>query len=649
MSSPEVETIKFQHGFTWRSVLAIIYGATLLYPVVMYMGLVTGIGINVVFLAVILFSEVARFFGKPLTKQEVYIMYIFVGWASTSTFMLDTVVRAQFFMTDPRSLGFIDPFTKLPLPSVMPWWFAPPYGDPSYAIRTIFQLSWAAPVLLAVARTLLWFMTEIALTSLFGKMYLEEEKLPFPFQQVDAEICVTLSERDSERIKYFTIFAFIGLLWGAFVYAFPMISSNIFGIRYSVVPLPWIDLTKNLADMGIKGAVLTISPEITAFALGLMLPLSVSIPLLLGSIAGGVFVNWAALNVFPSVFPDWAASWSAGFIPDAALAMQRGLLTIWFGPLIGIGLAISTLGILRVRKTLPGAIRRLSNVSTAGGYFSLPITLGMFFFGTIGGLFLFWYMVPDANAQLLLLSALLSIFWSVLFAAVNIRATGETGYGISVPYIWQAAVAASGYQKLDAWVTEPVIGGTGASSFVAQLKVAYLTETNPRDYFLGILVMIPLTWLASAFWVSVFWSLAPIPSSAYPNTALTWPLWLTGQAVWWSRQFSAFRLDLVGLSYVLFLALGLLSNFINGIGIPFSFISFVAGLTGYAGGIMHLQIAGFFGSLIANLIIIPRMGKDWYQRHRSSIIAGLITGEAVAIAIAAALVMAYKALWILPY
>jgi hypothetical protein len=649
MSSPEVETAKFEHGFTWRSVLAIIYGATLLYPVVMYMGLVTGIGINVVFLAVILFSEVARFFGRSLTKQEVYIMYIFVGWASTSTFMLDTVVRAQFFMTDPRSLGFIDPYTKLPLPFAMPWWFAPPYGDSSYAIRTIFQMSWAAPVLLAIARTLLWFMTELSLASLFGKIYLEEEKLPFPFQQVDAEICVTLAEREPERLRYFTIFAFIGLIWGTFVYALPMISSNIFGIEYSVVPLPYVDLTKSLMNLGIKGAVLTISPEITAYALGFMLSLSISIPLLLGSLVAGILVNWAALNVFPTVFPDWAASWSAGFVPDAALAMQRGLLTIWFGPLIGIGLAISTLGILKVRKTLPAAIRRLSNVSTAGGYFSLPVTLGMFFFGTIGGLFLFWYMVPDASVQLLSLSALLSIFWSIVFAAVNIRAIGETGYGISVPFIWQATIVASGYPKLDAWVTEPVIGGTGASNFVAQLKVAYLTETKPRDYFLGILVMIPFTWLASAFWVSVFWSLAPIPSSAYPNTALTWPLWLTGQAVWWSRELSTFRPDLVALSYILFLVLGLLSNFMNGIGIPFSFISFVTGLTGYAGGLMHLQIAAFFGSLIANLIVIPRMGKDWYRTHRSSIIAGLITGEAVSIAIVAALVMAYKALWILPY
>lgn len=644
-----MDTTNFKHGFTWRSGLAIIYGATLLYPVALYMSLVTGLAINTVYLAVILFSEIARFLGSPLTKQETFIMYIFVGWACSSTFMLDTVVRRHFFMTDPRSLGFTDPYTGLPLPLAMPWWFAPGYGTPSYALRTIFQVAWLVPVLIVMARTLLWFMAELSLAAIFGKIYLEEEKLPFPFQQVDAEICITLAERETGRMKYFTLFAFVGLVWGAIVYALPMVSSNILGIQYSVLPLPWADLTKNLNDLGIRGAVLTVSPEIVAYALGIMLPLNISASILLGSLVGGILVNWIALNTVPNVFPEWAQTWSAGFIPDAALAIQRGLLTIWFGPLIGIGLAISTLGILRVRKTLPAAIRRLSNATTAGGYFSLPITLGMFLAGEIGGLLLFWYLVPDANAMLLLLSVLLSVAWSVLFAAVNIMAIGETGYGISVPFIWQATIVASGYPKLDAWLTDPVMAGVGASNFVGQLKVAYLTETNPRDYFMGILVLIPFTWLASAFWVSVFWSLAPIPSSVYPNAAVTWPLWLTNQAVWWSREFATFRLDLVAFSYFLFLALGIVSNSINAIGIPFSFISFVAGLTGYAGGLMHLQVAAFFGSLVTNLIITRRMGREWYLKYRSPMIAGLITGEGVAIAVAAALTMMYKSLWILPY
>jgi hypothetical protein len=78
---PESDELSLQSGFTWRTVLAIVYAAIVLLPAHLWLQLSSGImlDLGLRYATLLLFVEVSRMWGKKLTKQEVFII-----WAMTS-------------------------------------------------------------------------------------------------------------------------------------------------------------------------------------------------------------------------------------------------------------------------------------------------------------------------------------------------------------------------------------------------------------------------------------------------------------------------------------------------------------------------------------------------------------------------------------
>ena len=79
VSSREIE--EWRSGLTWRVVLAVLYGAVVLMPVQIWGSLMIGGVQRLTWAVVIFFYWLALLYGKPLTKQEILVMFAAVGTA----------------------------------------------------------------------------------------------------------------------------------------------------------------------------------------------------------------------------------------------------------------------------------------------------------------------------------------------------------------------------------------------------------------------------------------------------------------------------------------------------------------------------------------------------------------------------------------
>ena len=153
--------------------------------------------------------------------------------------------------------------------------------------------------------------------------------------------------------------------------------------------------------------------------------------------------------------------------------------------------------------------------------------------------------------------------------------------------------------------------------------------------------------LASLLFMSIFWSIAPIPSAQYPYTTVTLPVWANQFCIWISASLSyAGRMPLsettqgiigqiFSVKWMLMSAGVFVVVFIAGKIWPRYRLS-VIGLA--VGCVMPIPFAVslLIGGLIARAIK-RRTGPEWFGRNRNIIVGGLAVGEGVVIGLLAAI------------
>lgn len=643
---------RFQRGLTWRSFLSIIFSVFILLPASMYLNLAAGVGISML-VTTIFFTELFALFGSNLTKQETYITFI-IAWIASlipsgGSFyntmamgnFLDFVYRA-YFVNSIYTQAFIDPATQRPLNYVIPSWWAPSYGSGAYSSRSLLHPEWFFPILLGIMLLLLYIMQEFALTLMSSYLYVEVEKLPFPYAQIDAQTCIILSERPPDQIKIFTFCMLGGIIYGTILYLLPTLS----GGAFQIIPIPWIDLTTGFYGIEnvLPGALLGIGTDIMLFANGFLLPLHIVTCMLIGSIAIWVFGNWFTRAFFQQVFPEWAGEWVKGM--SLGLVYQRSLVRVWLGPQIAFTLAISALLMTREGKSIINSFKRLLRSSTLVreiGYWPLPRILAVYFISSFISILIFYIFVPRFP---LWIAILYSLGWGFISGMISSRGTAETGNPISIPYVWQGIVLLSGYKGVEPWFISPVAGGIISPWWTASVKACYLTETKISDFFKSIFLGYALIMVSSFIFSSFFWSIAPIPSSVYPMSLINWPVTAITQSMWITGEISAFKPQVIWASFIgmiIFLSAGeFLRTYTS---IPFSAISIVVGTTMLPTSTIPL----FIGSAIGWLFLRKVYGEEWWMRYRAIISGGLSVGESLVIAISVALMLIFKGAWILPW
>ncbi len=631
-------------GFTWRSALALLVTSLVFTPISIYLQLVAGISSipAVAIVMAILFSEITRLTGNPLTKQEILIIYQMSALAAGATTCYLAQVFKSYVMTSPIAWSFR--LNGIPLPQLIPSWWAPPPSSSAYVYRTFLHWDWLIPLLIVnIQSGLFYYLVEISLALMVTHIYVEIEKLPFPLAAVDVSLVTTIAEREPARMKLFVLSSFPGLVWGSILYLIPSLT----GI--TLVPLPWLDLAP-WTSKWLPGAILGLSTDIFPYVSGFFIPFHVALYMFASSIAVWVVGNNLTLTMFRSFFPEWVEDYFQGM--STAQAYSRSLLRVWIVPQIAFAYASVLVALIFTGRNIVQAFKPLFSLRSKlnSSFINLSLLrkiIIMYVVGTVGSVILFHILVPHFP---LWIAFALSVFVSFLNAIISTRSIGETGYSVSIPYEWYTAVYLSGYRGVDAWIFQPVIGGLpslegGAPYWAYMAKVAYLTQTRLMDVFKALVFNIVLYNVFSFVWTEFFWRIAPIPSSAYPYAVASWPAQLVGTAVWITGGISVkpwlFISSFAAMSAIL-LAGEVASRMLH---LPFSSMGILMGTM----SIPPFTIPILIGSLL-NKYVLPRLiGRERWENDKAVMVAGLSTGQGVATGVGIALLLISKATWLKPW
>lgn len=626
--------LKAEDEITWRSLLAIIYSTVIMQPAAIWLTLANGpsaglMGMAAMYSVTLLFTEIANISGKPLTRQETFLIWAMSGIATWE------IVGLRFIW------ALWNRFSPLVLGSglLIPDWYAPP--EPELLVRrTFLDSAWVLPFLIYASFLLIERIYSLSVGLILHKIFVEVEKLPFPLQQVEAEAVITLSERTPAKMRVLTTTALVSLVWTVILYG-----SYTVGLP-QILPVPWFDFNK-FVEMAFPGASFGISTDPMIFAIGFMLPLNISGSVMVGSLAIYFFGNWLVSSQSPvealrGIFSEWTYGMT---ISDA---WQRSTLTVWAGPLVGLGLAGGLLPLLWQSKTLVNSfksLKRLSDTAKAKGILSSRLLLILFVVPAAANLLLLHYLVPDFPVWIF---ALLYVGWTFAGNLISSRAVAVTGQTIGIPYVWQGLYVLSGYGGSEPWCL-PYGGASGPfgipdsrpTSILLQFKTASLCGTKITTWIKAYFITFIIASISSFAYVWTLWSTAPIPSSSFPWTVIGWPVESMWFSLWSTRSIHVLEPMRIatwfGIGIVIYTANLLLKS-------PLSFIAFVAGCASTIPG----SFTTFLGT-VTGLLISKRLGKEWWMSNRTALVAGIAVGEGVALALLLGISIATRMIWMMPY
>jgi uncharacterized oligopeptide transporter (OPT) family protein len=197
----------------------------------------------------------------------------------------------------------------------------------------------------------------------------------------------------------------------------------------------------------------------------------------------------------------------------------------------------------------------------------------------------------------------------------------------------------------------------GSAQWVEDFKVCELVRCKPRSYIKAAVLGMLVGMAANLFFMSVFWSVAPIPSSTYPYAATILPVWTTQLCFWMSTTVEGARFgDASGAAIVAqvfrfdwmlaaFLIFGLI--YVAGRAVKRLELSLIGLAVGMAVP-LPFTISLFIGGLIARAVRKWK-GDAWYEGHRYVIVAGLGMGMGVVLGLFAAIAALVNSLVSLPY
>jgi len=623
---------EFKVGLTWRALFAIITAALLFIPINLYLNLVTGgtIAIAALYVIAILFSELSRIAGSPLTMNEIFVIYSSMGAVVASLPPYYWLVYRAFYVNTPVTFAF--KIHGVPLPYLVPDWLAPPYGDPAYHLRTLMHPAWAKAIAVSTAFFLLTLLADVSLGILFSYLFVEVEKLPFPFAQIDYSLIETITERRSEHVRMFLAGFYPGLIYGALLY-----TGQALGVQ--IIPLPWADLTW-LTEKYMPGALIGFATDPSSFVLGMMLDPSTTGLMLLGSATVWIFLNYL-FTVDPRYFPVWAQEYYKGM--TIATIYQRSFQRIWIAPQFGIALGLAAGLVIALRKSIVRTFKLL--VTSRGGarpshFPPFTLVLAMFLVGSLGSVALHHMLIPEVPLYISLLTSTVISFFIAMIAS---RAIGEIGFFPPMPWPWQAIVYFTPYEGYAGWVQAPYISLGTQGSMCQAVKVAYLTQTRPTDYFKALVIGLVLNAAVGFLMMDFFWRLAPIPSSAYPNSMVYWPLFATNDSLFATRQI-VLDPKIMGIAAAIALGITASTPLLSKVGIasPVPLLIGCYMLPPYS-------IMMFIGSLVGRYVIRRYVGAERWNRLRGVLAAGILAGVGVFIGVGIALLLVARAAWVWPW
>ncbi len=517
---------KFQDGFSWRVVLGAVFIALFMVPGGLYLGLVAGMGVGEAaeWVTIVLFAEVARRSYQPLRKQEIYVLF-YIAAALTSATAAEKGLAGGPFGGLIWAAYFAGSPAAAPIAKQLPSWAVPAANSPAVAERMLWHVDWFSPILVLVLVEICTRISWMGLGYALFRLTSDVEKLPFPYAPVAASGATALAEAGTEswRWRVFSTGSVIGLLFGLFYVAVPVLTSVIFGNPIQILPIPFADYTTAVENV-LPGAIVGISFSLGNILMGMVLPWEIVLGAATASVLAMIVAN-PILHHF-GLLPHYQLG------SNAFMAKLTADMDFWLSVGIGVNIAVAILGIGLVLRAVKQARKykeeRNYSLSPPAGRGDFPIKLALlgWLAATVTLIVLCHKLVPQFPVWIL---AFFGLVWSPLNSYVSARMIGMTGRGIAFPYMKEASVIGSGYQRADIWMAPVPIMDQGWAA--QRFREIELTGTRFTSIIKAELLMLPLLLIASFVFWAFFWRQNPLPSGQFPYANRYWPFHGQMQAV----------------------------------------------------------------------------------------------------------------------
>jgi len=632
-----LETRELKSGLTWRTILVLLLPIVVFHSGLIYLSLVTGGSFGLGWITLLIAVELARMLGKPLTKQEAFIIMT-LATPVGATYFLGYIYRVYF---SRNALFGISEY--------IPTWWVPKVPE-IWLRRTFFHPSWLMPISIGILFLLLTSIADITMGLFTRELYVEVEKLPFPTAEVVAQGILTLVEREegahAKRMSILLFGANIASIYSLILYG-PLFLLPLLGYTLPSIPVPWVDFTKTIQSL-LPGAAFGVATDLLILSMGFIVPLPVVISMFVGSlviyiIGNPLLVRFGVTGFAKEYFPGWGL----------AQIMQSSFTHAWAGPIVGATLAAGVFPLIHHRHVFIQAVRSLqvkrerAVEGTQERILSLSALLALWLSASIVSVIVAYYLLPGVGFIYVLIMLAFSTLWSFVWTIASARAIGITGVDITVPAQLLSIVKYSYINAFNLspklWFIDPVIS-TGGSSWCLNFKIAERCGCTVKSLIKAFLIVLPIGIITNFFSTQYFWSVAPIPSAVYPQPAIFWPISVVYDSLWMSgRFFLAFDpIWIIGS----FAVIGGLYGVIQITKIPISLIGLVAGMS--PGNPIPMTFTMLLGGIISRIIVLKK-GEDWWRDNRFILAAGIGIGEACTITVLLSISIIARSIWAMPF
>ncbi len=633
---------KFDEGFSFSSFLGAIFIALVMIPGAIYMQLIAGVGIGSAaqWVTVILFIELAKRAHATLKNAEIFILFYMAGAIMASGNI--GLLNIQFLVRSEAANSF-------GLANQFPEWVAP--QDVGSLSRTFLQPAWIPAILMMIFSQ---FVSKINNTIVgYGLFRITNdiEKLPFPMAPMSVQGMLTLAEDFSDsgktegswRWRAFSIGGAIGMIFGFLYMGIPALSGAFLDTTIQIFPIPFVDWSPNTAEF-LPAVATGLSFDLGSLILGMVLPFFA----VMGSFIGLVLTYIANPILYHC---QLLYTWKPGQSTVETLFNNTVDFYLSFG--IGLSLAIAIVGLWSVfhsRSKKPGATpQERREVEIPEGRGDIPNWL---FILTYICCFLLIFLVSgyliDWHPGVLIVMLFFGVFYTPLISYVTARLEGMAGLAVQIPYVAEIAYILSGYQGLAIWFLPMPMNNYGIQTVF--YKTAELTGTRFPSIWKVDFFLFPIVLLATIGFSSFIFTLADVPSAAYPYTQEIWEFNAKNQCLVYSSTmgyYSAF-MDAFNVLYIVIgAALGLLS---------FGALAYFNAPTllcygviaGFNQAMPHTVIPQFIGAMLGHFYFRKKFGENW-KRNIIVISSGYFVGSGLISMLCVGIVFLSKASSTLPY
>ncbi|NUL82241.1 MAG: peptide transporter [Armatimonadetes bacterium] len=643
------EAPQFEDGFTLRTFVGLLFIAFVMLPGGIYLGLVAGMGIAAAaeWVTIVLFAEVMRRSYQPLKRQEIYVLF-YMAAALTAAVLADRGLAGGPLAYKIWDQFFAQSAPAAPIVEEIPRWAIPHPTSDAITQRNLLHGDWWLPIALLAVMEVLGRASWMSLGYLMFRMTSDVERLPFPMAPVAASGALALAEAghkgESWRWGVFSSGAVVGMIFGLVYIAVPVVSGATLGEAVRILPIPWWDMTTTTESI-LPAAALGFSTDLGNLMIGFVLPVPIVVGAALGSVLTTVLGN-------PILYHLGALShWKEGF--PALQTHLTASMDFWLAVGVGVQLSVAALGLWMAIKAV-----RASRAERTGRKFGKPpagrgdpplwLPIVVWIASALAYIAICRALVPEFPTWIV---AVFALVWSPLNSYISARMFGLTGRPVAFPYLKEAAVITSRYQRADVWYAPLPLYDHGQ---VAQrFREVELTGTKFSSILKAEVAMLFVLPVASFVFWAFFWKTSQIPSTQFPYAQKFWPYHAQMEAVW--KQIN--RPESAAQDWLLnaLEPKRILAGFGAGLALYGLFglmklpLMFFYGFAGGVGHLPHMILPQLIGAFVGRRFFARRYGLETWSKYAPILLAGYACGAGLAAMLAISLALVAKSVSSLPF